>query len=55
MQTIKNYTHITQDLSFKLIEIKGKKTYRKPHLEQNHNLHYNKGKYSAFKKTRSNE
>lgn len=26
MQTIKNYTHITQDFSFKLIEIKGKKT-----------------------------
>lgn len=48
MQTIKNYTHITQDLSsLKLIEIK-EKTIEKPHLEQNHNLHYNKGKYSAF-------
>lgn len=48
MQTIKNYTHITQDFCLYL-KLKKIKNYRKPHIEQNdHNLHYNKGKFSAF-------
>lgn len=50
MQTIKNYTHITQDFCLYLKLKKKSKNYRKPHIEQknNHNLHYNKGKFSAF-------
>lgn len=57
MQTIKNYTHITQNFCLYL-KLKKIKNYRKPHIEQNnHNLHYNKGKFSAFffKKTCSCE
>lgn len=50
MQTIKNYTHITQDFCPYLKLKKNQKTIEKPHIEQknNHNLHYNKGKFSAF-------
>lgn len=51
MQTIKNYTHITQDFCLYLkLEKKNNQKTIENHIEQknNHNLHYNKGKFSAF-------
>lgn len=50
MQTIK-IIPILHKTSVCILSWKKKsKNYRKPHIEQknNHNLHYNKGKFSAF-------